>query len=230
MHVVPNDGQAKPSKSSRTSFVIPGEWSEYVNEEAARLGASKSSIYMQALAEYRAARTDGEGLSAWDTIEDDKGYDPHHFYTHSQDKKGHSFHLRVNFPKPLAGAIGALIQTGIIPQYRTIEDFARDAIYHRSKQIALAIDDEDLDRTVDMAMMLADELHLIAIQDEAESFIAAVKTNAARLWEQGERAGLRKYLVDREPFVDSIPSPFSGELKDVIAEYRGRLNKGRRRR
>jgi len=230
MHVVVDNDQPKKAASTRTSFVINTNLLEWVEQEADRLSASKSSIYVTALAEYRAARETGAGLDAWDTIDEDDPYDPHHFYTHSQDRKGHSFHMRVNIPKPLAGAAGALIQTGRIPQYRTIEDIARDAFYHRIKQIARAIDNEDLEQTVDLAMLLADELRIQAEQDEAESFMAAVRTNAERLWQLGERTALRKYLADREPYVDSIPNPYSKELKDLIGEYRAMLKRTRGRK
>ena len=230
MHVVVDNDEPRKGDKQRTSFVINSNLLEWVEQEADRLNASKSSIYVTALAEYRASREQNNGLDAWDTIDEDDPYDPHHFYTHSQDRKGHSFHMRVNLPKPLAGAAGALIQTGRIPQYRTIEDIARDAFYHRIKQIARAIDDEELENTVDVSMLLADELRIQAEQDEAETFMAAVRTNADRLWQLGERAALRKYLADREPYVDSIPNPYSKELKDLIKNYREQLKRSARRR
>jgi len=227
VHVVSGDESPKP-QTSRTSFIINEYWREWVEQESLRLNASKSSIYLTALAEYR-ERQEGAGGAAWDTVDDDVSYDPHHFYTHSQDKKGHSFHLRVNLPKPLAGAAGALIQTGRIPQYRTIEDIARDAFYHRIKQISRAIDDDELEEAVDMAMLMADELQLMAKEDEAESYIAAVRTNVERLWQRREWAALRKYLADKDAVVDSIPNPYSGELEDIIRDYRKKINRGRKR-
>ncbi len=228
MQIVQGEGGETKPRAIRTSFVINPYWHDWVEEISERMGISKSQIYLTALSEYR-DRMEGKAVDAWDTADDDPGYDPHHFYTHSQDKKGHSFHARVNLPKPLAGAIGALVQSGRIPQYRTTEDVIRDATYHRVKQIAHAIDDGELEEAVDMAMLLADELQMIAKEDEAESLLAAMRSNIERMWARGERAALRRYLAEREALVDSIPAPWSDELDGLIKAYRKKLQKGRRR-
>ena len=48
----------------------------------------------------------------------------------SADKQGHSAYIRVPVPKHWSGQINAMVQSGHF-DYKSQQDFARDAIYHR---------------------------------------------------------------------------------------------------
>lgn len=205
----------------RTSFVIPQHWEDYVDKEAAQQGTSKSQIYLRALAVYKEQHEGG--ASSWDTVDGYDDYDPHAFYTASQDKKGHSFHLRMNIPKPLAAECIALVQSGKIPQFRSIEDIGRNGLYHHVKQIAIAYDEGMLEEAVDMAMALADEIAIQDREEEAAQFVAAVESNIDRLVRRADWSALRRYLTEREKYIDSIPAPWSEHLEDAIKGARKKV-------
>ena len=64
----------------------------------------------------------------WQT---DDSYDPNEFYTASADRRGHSDTFYVKVPPYVASALSQFIQSGKVPQYKTVQDFIRDAIVHR---------------------------------------------------------------------------------------------------
>jgi hypothetical protein len=70
-------------------------------------------------------------------------YSPDRFYVASADKNGHSHWLKMRIPPAISGHISALVASGKIPQYRTVEDFYRDAVLHRLHSIE-EMDDEVL--------------------------------------------------------------------------------------
>ena len=67
-----------------------------------------------------------------DFTNDGDGYSIDNVYTGgSTDKHGHSFHLRVPIPVHWHAIIMHYVTSPDWPEYRSPQDFARDAIYHR---------------------------------------------------------------------------------------------------
>lgn len=63
-------------------------------------------------------------------------YDPDKVYNASRDSKGFGSSLRMKVPPSLLSELGHVVQSGIITEYRTREDFFRDAIVHRLHWVA----------------------------------------------------------------------------------------------
>lgn len=70
---------------------------------------------------------------------EDGGYARTHFYTAGTDKRGHSERLVARVPPTVMGEVAHLVQSGLIPEYRTAADFVRDAIHHRLHDIETMI-------------------------------------------------------------------------------------------
>jgi len=231
LEAVPDDSDSTPQRRGKptttvTSFRISTYWYDKVKAEAEKNNSSMSQIYHRALAEYFGQKISNE---SWEVDEGDF-YDPNEFYTASQDKKGHSFHMRVNLPKPLGGLLYGLIQSAVVPQYRSVEDIARDAVYHRVKQIARAIDDGELEATVDMAMLHAQELQITETAQHAEELIDAMQTNAAMMWQRDDMKALKKYLAERRQVADSLVEPFKRDYLAVLKTYEDRIVKEEKRK
>ena len=67
--------------------------------------------------------------------EDFKSHDPTEYsiddiWRGSADKQGHSAYVRVPFPKHWAGQMNAITQSDLF-DYKSQQDFVRDAVYHR---------------------------------------------------------------------------------------------------
>lgn len=226
-HLRPVDGEATSSRTKkvRTSFILPQRWKDFLDEEAARQHTSMAAVILRAISDYANRNS---GATSWETV-DDNLYDPLAFYTASQDRHGHSFHLRVNIPKPLAGEMGSLVQSGEIPQYRTLEDIARDAIVHRVKKIAQMLEDGDLERAVDLFALRAQEQRLLDMEEEAEEVMDLIRQNVIRLRAR-HPAGLKAYLAEREEYAEHFPEPHRSELLALIEKEREKDQSGRRRR
>lgn len=212
----------------RTTFVITEYWDEQVEREASRQNTNRSQVYLRAIAEY--FDNHYGDVSTLDLADDsDDLYDPNKFYTASQDKRGHSFHLRVNIPKPLAGEAGAFVQSGRVPAFRSIEDIARNGFYHCLKQVAMKYDAGELETAVDLAMLNAEELAIMEREQQAEDLLENIRANIQRMVGRHEWNGLRRYLTEREGYADSLPSPFREELIEVVADARKKVGRQERR-
>jgi len=213
---------AGPTRATTTSFRIPTYWYNRARDEAKRLDISLSQMYLRALTHYFGTFE----ASAWETDDDPDSYDSTRFYTHSEDRKGHSFHVRTNIPKPLAGELSSLVQSGMVPAYRSIGDVARDAIYHRTKQIAQMIDNGELEQTVDMAMLLSDELQIMDEAEHAQQLIETLRANAQSMFSRDSSpARLKKYLAQRREIASSIPEQYRPDYIAVIEDYEKRVSK-----
>jgi hypothetical protein len=213
----------------RTTFVITEYWDDMVRREANRQGTTRSQIYLQAIAQF----CEGHGRGAatlGDAIDDAEVYDEQKFYTATQDKKGHSAQFRVNIPKHVAGEIASLVQSGRVPAYTSTEAVVRDGLYHRIKKVAMWVDNDELENAVDIAMMNSLEMSLVEREKQAEELLENIRSNIARMVGRGETDQLLAYLIEREAFVDSLPSPYREDLAEVIRDARKRVARRERKR
>jgi HPt (histidine-containing phosphotransfer) domain-containing protein len=199
--------------------MIPEVWRARVETETERLGVSKAQVYLRALEAY----FQDEAGQSWDTLEADEHYDPHRFYTRTSDAKGHSKMIRLNVPNPIMGEVAALVQSAQIPAYRSIEDVARDALYHRLKQVAISLDNGELEAVVDLAMLVSDELDVKYQREQAQHLIAMVQDNATQIVAEGPPARARKYLADRRELADSLPEPYRERYLKVVDDFDERV-------
>lgn len=72
-------------------------------------------------------------MSDWqtDSTTPTNSYAPDRFYTGSTNKKGFGQVVRIQIPPTITNEISALIASRAIPEYRTAQDFYRDAMIHR---------------------------------------------------------------------------------------------------
>lgn len=220
---VPDTITSVTERTTTTSFRIPVQLFNKVRDEATRNDMSVSRVYMRALTQYFTTFDD----QAWETSGDAGEYDPTHFYTHSQDKKGHSVTIYTSIAKPLAAEISNLAQSGMVPAYRSRQDIIRDALYHRVKQISMMVDNSELEIAVDMAMLMSDEIRLVDEADQAEQLIQALRSNAQAIFaKDGNNTGrLKRYLAQRREMADSIPEPYRDDYLSAITDYERRIEK-----
>jgi len=201
-----------------------------LEEGAAREGVSQQQIIQRALVTYF-ERLDRR---AWGTEDGDAAYDPTRYYTFGSDSKGHSVELRVTIPKPLRGELQRLIESGAIPEYHTAQHVARDAIYHRVKMLSRMLDDGQLERAVDLAILLSEEEALQARESEARLFIDTVRDNlqmlTARGKEHGDYGRLAEYLETRSGKTEIVPEGYRAEYETMLKDYRRIVRESRRKK
>lgn len=213
-----------------TSFQCSPQMKHRLEEGAAREGVSQQQIIQRALVTYF-ERLDRR---AWGTEDGDAAYDPTRYYTFGSDSKGHSVELRVTIPKPLRGELQRLIESGAIPEYHTAQHVARDAIYHRVKMLSRMLDDGQLERAVDLAILLSEEEALQARESEARLFIDTVRDNlqmlTARGKEHGDYGRLAEYLETRSGKTEIVPEGYRAEYETMLKDYRRIVRESRRKK
>ena len=69
-------------------------------------------------------------------------YDPARIYTRSTNKFDHSTPLTVGFPREVLALVGKIVSSGVWGEYRSNQDFVRDAVVHRLQTMAGQLEDE----------------------------------------------------------------------------------------
>ena len=217
----PSSAKSKASALKVTTSVqMTPAMKRRLEEIASREGVSQQGVVTRALAEH----FDKVDRRAWGTIDPDDHYDPHRYYTFGSDQKGHSSEIRIQIPKPLRGEMQQLVESGAIPEYRTAQHIARDALYHRIKQLSQQIDNDELSRAVGLAMLISDEEQIKATDLEARSYIGMVTDNLRTLMAQAHEAAdyarVREYISDRSSYAEVLPEAYRAEYEGVLKEYR----------
>lgn len=191
-----------------------------VRATARREGVSISSVINQALEQFLQTKI---ARSSWETEPEAAWYSPQKFYTNTEDKHGHSSLLRVWVPKNLAGQIGRIVESGIIPEIRSRADFYRDAMLHRAHNIATWIDDGELDKEVRISMLLSEEETIIQAKKDSENLTAATQTNLEDAWERHDYDWMREHIADRREKAYVIPEAHREDFTDMLDTYVTRL-------
>ena len=146
-----------------------------------------------------------------------RGPDRNVFHTISTDGAGQRMDVRAKIPSSYMHLIGTMIARREIPQYNTIGDFVRDAIYHRIWDIAegrklLAV---DVERLKVEEMQEATEAAL----GRMESNNALVNEARATLHRLQGQPGLDEYLDRLRITAAYIEDPWRKELLKLANEY-----------
>lgn len=207
-------------RKPRTFATTAAMW-KAVQEAAARGGTSASSIVNLALEAFFTTKID---RGDWDTTSDDEWYDPRQFYTASDDRKGHDRQVRFNIPKNIAALVGRVVGSGAIPEYRSPQDFYRDAFVHRATQVARWIDDGELAREVGLMALLAEEDYIAQQRTDAETLIKHMRANFEDAYRRGDYAWITAHAKEKYEALSSIPEAFQGDYTKLLDEFieRGR--------
>lgn len=157
-----------------------------------------------------------KAASRWETTAP-TGYGKNMFYTRASDKKGHTAKLTCKFPVNVAGEIASAVQSGKIPDYKTSQDFIRDAVIHRLHDIQGLIDDPDLERKITMWTIHNEALRARQQREEYVDMMSAIEEHIAHLTGTRQDKKLRLYLNDLlDKAETAIPEEFrAGYVSDL---------------
>lgn len=204
--------QIRFSRSFSTSAAVIRE----IEESALREGVSQSTIINRAIERYFATKVT---RSAWETVSEDEWYSDRNFYTHSSDKQGHSVSVKMQIPKNVAGQLSRVIGSGAIPEYRSNQDFYRDAIFHRAHQVGRWIDDGELVREVTMMILKAEEDQIAQQKKDAHDLIEVTQQNLEEALSRGDIARVRAHIKDRMEKSSSVPEAYREEYVGMLKKY-----------
>lgn len=202
------------------SFATTDDLSNEVRQAARREGVSQSEIINRALKQYFATKV---VRSSWDTDDGDSWYDEKKFYVASENRKGFSSYLRLYVPKNLAGQISRVVDSSQIPEYRSPQDFYRDALSHRAYKVAQWIDNEELKHESGLLMMLSEEERIAREKRDMESLIEQTRENLQKAWDKGDYDWIAERVTERLGKAASIPETLRDDYIGLLKEFQGKV-------
>lgn len=153
----------------------------------------------------------------------DDAYDPNEVYIGgSKDSDGHSTNIRAKIPDTWMGAVGEIVASPDWPEYRTVQDFYRDAIYHRMRWAARA-PDRSTSPKVKALMALAHSdaaLDYANLIREANQQLLDRATDTLRKHvSDGNQLLLRTTIKELEAGLDGMDEPWRSELEKTLETY-----------
>lgn len=146
-------------------------------------------------------------------------YDPNTFYTRATDGNGHDGNLQVKVSPALLGQITHILESRMIPDYRTRADVVRDAVIHRLRWLA-----DEYPGSVNLA-----DLEIEQRQAEIDKFKAQrvawrtylndLDQQLTELIERGEYEEA-EYLIDMNEWNESMSVPYLKDLMKCIGKHR----------
>lgn len=204
------------------SFSTNQETWAAVEEEASRRGTSLTSVVNEAIGMLLRSKIERDG---WDTVDPSEHYDPLKFYTASEDRKGHSAYAKFAIPKNVMGQVNRIIDSGMIPEYRSLADFFRDATMHRAKFVARAIDDGELDAEIDLQMMISEQARIQQNKADVEQLIGLTRTNFEDALARKDFEWIRGQLTKLSHMAPTINEQHRGMFLAFLEEWQDRVER-----
>ncbi len=148
-----------------------------------------------------------------------ESYSEDKFYTSASDKRGHSEQARVTFPQGILSQILAIVQSGSIPQYKTVQHFIRDAVYHRLKYLQthnVKVDEKELS-AIGLSNTISKYESYIDTLDNAESTIRQVLEKARS---SQDYEAINSIIDDVSDAMDNIPESYRQRINLLLKRYK----------
>jgi len=156
-------------------------------------------------------------MASWDGV--DGKYDPDKFYTAGGDSKGHSHEIRAQFPTQIVGSIGAIVESRVIPEYKTKGHFLRDAAFHRLHVIQRIMADPELDRMVSMATLIHGAVQREKDLAEAENHLERVGDLLRRYQRANQDAEMEDFITEQTAGLHLLPPELRASMVDLLQKY-----------
>lgn len=157
-------------------------------------------------------------------------YDPGEVYTGpSKDAQGHSSNIRCHIPDPWVAAVAELVASTDWPEYRTSQDFYRDAIYHRMRWAARQENRRGSDRVRTLMALISGEAALsyaTLLRETASTFVDNARRTLSLLLTDGSTDNARETIKELEAQLDHLPEPYRTQLATDLAAWQRRVDHG----
>lgn len=149
----------------------------------------------------------------------EKGYRPDRFYTKSTDQRGHGEKIQVRVPQGIDSQVHAAVRD--IPEYRSLQDFVRDALVHRlewvQKQYQLG---EEAERILALERFEADNK---AYRDDMERMDQAsteLEESLVIAVERKDWSTFTQVLGQGDELMEWLRDPYRTKCAEVLQTYR----------
>lgn len=132
-------------------------------------------------------------------------YDPDAFYTEGRDKQGGGENIQARIPPQVHGSIAALIQSGKIPQYRTMSDFVRNAVVHQLHKDLERTDSPDQLRKLQLVLLTNQEISAQRETEDYHNLMSMIESRYLEYVGLGMQERASAYIKERLADIDAIP-------------------------
>lgn len=144
------------------------------------------------------------------------------FYTRATDGNGHDAVMSVKVSPALIGEIQRLVQSRVIPQYRTHSDVIRDALIHRLRYL-----NDEYPGSTNLAALEIEqrqaELDRLATERAAwRKLLADLEAQLNELIGDGELEEA-EWLIEQNDYLEAMTPPFLLKLNKVLKRARQRI-------
>lgn len=159
------------------------------------------------------------------TLDDPHGYQANRFYTKSRNAHDHRERMQVSVPQGIDSQILAAVAA--IPQYRSPQDFWRDAAIHRLEWLQHHYQmDDDMRRFVELERMDADTDRAVDEVRTMTASVAALNAALAEHYEAQDWQMLADEITRAGGRVEWLREPYKTEALRVLKDWKGRAAEG----
>ena len=154
-------------------------------------------------------------------------YDPERIVTTASDEKGHSANLRVHVPTFWHSVMNQKVQSSEWPEYRSIQDCVRDAIFHRMHWWSEQTDRESIPhvREAIFQQQMRDRIQMADFRKtQWRIFIEELEVKITSHIKEGNRAEVISILEDLGERLWQIDEPYRTKVNDLIEVWTRRAN------
>jgi hypothetical protein len=150
-----------------------------------------------------------------------RGYSEDRFYTKSTNQQNHSKELRVALPQGLDAQVYGVVRD--VPEYRSLQDFFRDAIVHRLEYLQKRYRiSESGRRLLELERLRADSDRRSADIDTMTEAVSDLGVKLTKAWEAQDYAVLVEELEEGAELLDWLRQPYRGQVERLLDEWKGR--------
>jgi hypothetical protein len=162
---------------------------------------------------------------ARDDLRDD-AYDPNQIYVGgSKDSQGHSTNIRAKIPDTWMGSIGEIVNSPDWPEYRSVQDFYRDAIYHRMRWATRQPDrlsSPKVKHLIALAQSKAALDYANLVRQSNQELVTDAERTLRDLAADGNQLALKQAIKELETGLDQMEEPWRSELARLLETYERR--------
>lgn len=157
----------------------------------------------------------------------DDAYDPNDIYMGgAKDAQGHSTNIRAHIPDTWVGMINQVVSSPEWPEYQTLQDFYRDAIFHRMRW-AQQQPNRGRDPKVRTLMAIINSQatlnHQATVRAAAEEQVNAASRTLSQMVADGNPVAVRETIKELEANLTDLPEPWRGRLAAELETWERRI-------
>lgn len=149
------------------------------------------------------------------------GYSEDRFYTRSTDLRGHGSVLRITMPQGLDSQVYAAVNE--IPEYRSVQDFFRDAALHRLEYIQRRYKiSEGGQRMLVLERYRADREQRSQEIDSLTTTVEEISEGCQKAWDANDYGLLAQELEKGGEAMEWLRDPYRSKVDKILKDWKGR--------